>query len=239
MSLTTGRGPFSAHPAGRFDPPVPGGVTYVEPFLRRVRAVTDGRVVIDSERVQLVHRPGLPPTYAFPAGDVDGVAAEAEPAAAACVRVDWDAVGQWYEEEEEVFGHPRNPYHRVESIRARRNLRVEVDGDVVVDTEDVTAVYETSLMPKLYVGRDLVRMDLLVPSPSTTYCPYKGTASYWSAAVGDRVVPDVAWSYEDPLPECLPIAGLLAFDASVATVREDVLTVGPTSGPDRPAGLPT
>ena len=114
MSLTTGRGPLGPNPSGRFDPPVPPGVTYVEPFLRRVRAVTDGRVVIDSERVQLVHRPGLPPTYAFPAGDVDGVAVDAEPAAPAYVRVEWDAVGQWYEEEEEVFGHPRNPYHRVD-----------------------------------------------------------------------------------------------------------------------------
>ena len=240
MSLTTGRGPLGPDPAGRFDPPVPTGVTYVEPFLRRVRAVTDGRVVIDSERVQLVHRPGEPPTYAFPADDVDGVTTEAEPAASDCVRVRWDAVGEWYEEEEQVFGHPRNPYHRVESIRSRRRLRVEVADEVLVDTDQVMAVHETSLTPKLYVERGQVRMDLLVPSATTTYCPYKGTASYWNATVGGRVVPDVAWSYEDPLPECLPIAGLLAFGSSSATtVHEDVLRIGQASASSTRAGLPT
>ncbi len=60
MSLTTGKGPLSAHPAGRFTAPVPGGVAYIEPFRRRVRATREGSTVIDSERVLLVHRPGRP-----------------------------------------------------------------------------------------------------------------------------------------------------------------------------------
>ena len=72
MSLTTGKGPLSAHPAGRFTVPMPDHVTYIEPFRRRVRATRDGSTVIDSERVLLVHRPGHPPTYAFPAADVAG-----------------------------------------------------------------------------------------------------------------------------------------------------------------------
>lgn len=222
MSLTTGRGPLSPHPAGRFDPPIPRGTGYVEPFFRRVRGIAAGRTVVDSERVLLVHRPGLPPSWAFPADDVAGVAAEPEPAAADHLRVAWDDVEEWYEEEVRVLGHPRNPYHRVDYVPTRRRLRVDVEGVTLVDTTDTLGAYETSLAPRLYVGRDAVRNDLLTPSTLTTYCPYKGTATYWHAVVGARTVPDVAWSYEDPLPESLPIRGLLCFEPTAATVSEDL-----------------
>ncbi|WP_426574442.1 DUF427 domain-containing protein [Aquihabitans sp. McL0605] len=224
MSLTTGRGPLSPHPAGRFEPPLPGEVTYIEPFLRRIRGKDRVRTVIDTERAFLVHRSGAPPTYAFPASDVHDVACEPEPAVPGYVRVAWHSVPRWYEEEEEVFGHPRNPYHRVDCVASHRRLRVEVGGEVLVDTTDVIALFETSLAPKLYVRRDLVRMDLLVAGATTTYCPYKGTAWYWTAVVGDTVVDDVAWSYHEPLPESSPIAGYLSFDPARADVRADVLT---------------
>jgi len=222
VSLTTGRGPLGDRPAGRFSEPLPRGVVYVEPFQRRVRAVLAGRTVVDSERVVLVPRPGRPPTYAFPVADVHGVAADAEPAAPGHVAVASDAVDAWFEEAEEVHGHPRNPFHRIDCLRSTRHLRVEVAGEVLVDTRDTVALYETSLAPKLYADRAAVRTDLLVPSPTTSYCPYKGTASWWSARVGDVVVEDVAWSYEDPLPESLPIAGLLSFDGQRAAVTTDV-----------------
>lgn len=226
MSLTSGSGPLGPHPAGRFTPAVPDHVVYVEPHLRRVRAVLAGREVLDSERAVLVHRPGRGPTYAFPPGDVTGVAAEPEPAAPGFVRVGWGAVDAWFEEDEEVVDHPRNPYHRVDCIRGHRRLHVDVGGTVLVDTDDTLGVYETSLAPKLYVERRSVRMDVLVPSSTTTYCPYKGTASYWSAVVAETVTEDVAWSYEDPLPECSRLAGFLSFDATSATVRADVVEPG-------------
>jgi len=222
VSLTTGRGPFSRDPAGRFNHPLPQGLVYVEPFRRRVRGVLAGRTVIDSERVLLVHRQGRPPTYAFPPEDVDSRSAETDPDAPGHVRVAWEAMETWYEEDERVLGHPRNPYHRVDCVRTTRHLRVEVAGAVVVDTSDTMGVYESALEPRLYVRRDVVRMELLVASPTTTYCPYKGTASYWSARVGDTVVADVAWTYEDPLPESLPIGGLLSFDETRTTVVHDL-----------------
>src|SRR5437660_473728 len=90
MSLTTGRGPLSAKRAGRFSAPIPEDLVYVEPFPRRVRGLVDGRAVIDSERVLLVHRTGQPPVYAFPAGDVREVEAQPEPDAPGHVRVRWD-----------------------------------------------------------------------------------------------------------------------------------------------------
>jgi uncharacterized protein (DUF427 family) len=165
--------------------------------------------------------------FAFPADAVMTVPSEPVPELDGHVTVAWDAVDQWFEEEDEVFGHARNPYHRVDCVRTRRRLRVEVptvggSGTVLVDTDDTIGLYETSLAPKLYVRRDLVRADLLVPSETTTYCPYKGTASWWSAAIGDDVVADVAWSYEDPLPECLPIAGLLSFEPTHVTVTTEI-----------------
>jgi uncharacterized protein (DUF427 family) len=225
MSLTTGRAPLSANPAGRFDRPVPAGAVYVEPFLRRVRAVVGERTLIDSERVVLVHRPGQPPTYAFPENDVRDLPASAEPAACGYVRVPWEAVTAWYEEEEEVFGgHPRNPYHRIDCVRARRQLRVEVASLVLVDTMDVICLYETSKAPRLYVRREAVRTDLLVTSSTVTYCPYKGTATHFTAVVDGTLVPDVAWSYCEPLPESAPITGMLSFYSERTIMVEDVLT---------------
>jgi uncharacterized protein (DUF427 family) len=214
---------------------VPPGAVYVEPFRRRVRAVAGGSTVVDCERALLVHRPGAPPSFAFPAEDVQGAAAEPEPEAPGYVRVPWDAVEAWYEEDEQVFMHPRNPYHRVDCVRTRRRLQVEVAGTSLVDTDETLGVYETALEPRLYVGREHIRMDLLVPSPTTTYCPYKGTASYWTAVVGDVMVADVAWSYDDPLPESLTLGTMLSFDEARATVSAEL---PPPASPPDPAARP-
>ncbi|HXW34897.1 MAG TPA: DUF427 domain-containing protein [Acidimicrobiales bacterium] len=222
MSLTTGRGPLGPRPAGRFSAPIPSDIVYVEPFKRRVRGLKQGQCVIDSERSLLVHRAGMPPTYAFPAEDVNGIAAEPEHEAPGYVNVPWDAVDRWYEEDERVSGHPRNPYHRVDCLRTSRRLRVSLGGVELVDTTETVGVYETALDPRLYVKAEHARMDLLDASTTTTYCPYKGTASYWNANIGDSVVRDVAWSYEDPLAECAAIRGLLSFDEKVVSVVHDL-----------------
>ena len=224
MSLTSGRGPLGPTPAGRFSVPIPEGVVYVEPFPRRVRAVLDGREVVHSEHVLLVHRPGAPPTYAFPTDDVHGTLTEPEDEAPGHVRVPWDAADAWFEEGEEVVGHPRNPYHRIDCLGTDRRLQVEVSGAVLVDTTDTLVLYETSLAPRLYVHPDAVRTDLLTRSPTTTYCPYKGTASHWTAVVGDVTVADVGWSYEDPVPEALPIRGMFSFYDGRADVRAELPT---------------
>jgi uncharacterized protein (DUF427 family) len=201
---------------------VPDDVVYVEPFHRRVRGYAGDTIVVDTERALLVHRAGQPPTYAFPAEDVTHPSARPEPEAKGYVHVPWDALDAWFEEEEPVHGHPRNPYHRIDCVQTRRVLRVEVAGTVLVDTDRTIGLYETALDPKLYVDRDAVRMDLLVPSPTTTYCPYKGTASWFSAVVGDATFDDVAWSYEDPLPESTAIRAMLSFDEQRATVVHDL-----------------
>jgi uncharacterized protein (DUF427 family) len=198
----------------------------------------EDRTVIDSERAVLVHRSGTPPTYAFPAEDVRDLPTSLEPASLGYVRLPWAAATRWYEEEEQVFGgHPRNPYHRIDCVRACRRLRVEAAGAVLVDTTDVISVYETSRAPQLYTRREQVRMDLLVPSSTVTYCPYKGSALHWNAIVDGTLVRDVAWSYGEPLPESTPIAGMLGFYAERTQMIQDVpawFAVPPPANPREP-----
>lgn len=223
MTLTTARGPLGPDPAGRFSPPiVPGSHVYVEPHCRRVQAEVDGRTVLDTESALIVHRPGHPLTYAFPADHVGDLACEPEPEAPGYVRVPWDAVEAWYEEGRRLVHYPPNPYHRVDCHPTSRRLRVEVAGTILVDTDATVIVFETALAPKLYVGKTSVRMDLLHRSDTSTYCNYKGPATYWSAVIGDTVVADVAWSYEDPRPESTPIAGFLSFDHERAHVAAEL-----------------
>ncbi len=223
MTLTTARGPLGQDPAGRFVPPLPeGGVVYIEPHARRIQAEVDSRTVLDTEAALIVHRAGRPLTYLFPADQVGDLPHEPEPDAPGYVRVPWDAVDAWFEEGRRLVHYPPNPYHRIDCRPTRRRLRVEVAGTVLVDTDDTTILFETSLAPKLYVDKDAVRTELLRPSDTTTYCNYKGWTTYWSAVIGDTVVEDVAWSYEDPLPESSPIAGYLSFEATHADVLAEL-----------------
>ncbi|ORB75115.1 DUF427 domain-containing protein [Mycobacterium scrofulaceum] len=226
MSLVAGRGPLSSHPAGRFSPAIPGDVVFIEPHPRRVQALRDGRLVIDTERALLVHRRGRPLSYAFRADEVGDLPTEPEPEAPGFVHVPWDAVDTWLEEGRELVHYPPNPYHRVDCRPTRRRLHASVAGTMLVDTDDTVILFETSLEPRLYVDPAHVRTDLLHRSDTLTYCNYKGFATYWSADVGGRVVDDVAWSYADPPPESLPIKGFLSFDLA----RADVVAELPHTG---------
>lgn len=214
MSLVAGRGPLSGDPAGRFSPPVPADVVYIEPHPRCVQAFQGGRKVLDTEHALMVHRRGQPLSYVFPVDEVQDLPTEPEPEAPGFVRVPWDAVDTWLEEGRELVHYPPNPYHRVDCRPTQRRLRVSVDDTVLVDTRDTVIVFETALEPRLYVDPAYVRTDLLRRSETESYCNYKGFASYWSVATVD----DIAWSYADPPPESLPIKGFLSFDAARADV---------------------
>jgi uncharacterized protein (DUF427 family) len=132
----------------------------------------------------------------------------------------WDAIDAWYEENDQVLGGPRSPYHRVDAIWSERHVRVLLAGDVVAETRAPCLLFETDAPTRYYLPPADVRTDLLSPSRTRTECPYKGAASYWSATVGGRTVEDVAWSYESPLPEQPKIAGLLCFWPGRADVIE-------------------
>jgi len=123
----------------------------------------------------------------------------------------WNRVDAWYEEDDEVFVHPRDPYHRVDVLHSSRHVRVEVGGQTVAETRRPRLLFETNLPTRYYIPRADVRMDLLEPSDTVSRCPYKGVASYWTGRVGDLVAKDVAWSYPSPIPECPKIEQLVCF----------------------------
>jgi uncharacterized protein (DUF427 family) len=127
------------------------------------------------------------------------------------VRLDWSAMDAWFEEDEEVFTHPRDPYTRVDILPSSRHVRVEVDGVTVAETTKPTLLFETGLPTRYYLPKTHVRMDLLAPSATSSHCPYKGDAEYWTLSLDKTVVQDVAWSYRTPLPESQKIAGLVCF----------------------------
>ncbi|WP_432843119.1 DUF427 domain-containing protein [Dactylosporangium sp. CA-092794] len=126
-------------------------------------------------------------------------------------RLEWGAMDAWFEEDEEIFVHPRDPYTRVDILASSRRVRVELDGVVVAESGAPRLLFETGLPVRYYLPKPHVRMDLLEHTDSSTGCPYKGTAEYWSARTGETVHTDIAWSYRTPLPESRPIAGLVCF----------------------------
>lgn len=115
----------------------------------------------------------------------------------------------WFEEDEEVFTHPRDPYTRADILPSSRHVRIEVDGVTVAESSKPTLLFETGLPARYYLPKTQVRMDLLTPTDRSTHCPYKGSAKYWSIQNGDAAHENVAWSYRTPLPESQRVAGLI------------------------------
>ena len=142
------------------------------------------------------------------------------------IRFDWNVMDAWFEEDEEVFTHARSPYTRIDILPTSRHVRVELNGVVLADSPHARVLFETVLIPRWYLPKVDVRMDLLVATDEVTHCPYKGQAEYWSARVGDELEENVVWSYRTPLPESERIAGYVAFydervDLFVDGVRQE------------------
>jgi len=124
---------------------------------------------------------------------------------------EWPKMEKWMEEDEEIFKHARDPYKRVDAMPSKRHVRVVIDGQTVADTRRPTLVFETNHPVRYYIPQEDVRMDILAPSATTSRCPYKGPASYWSVKIGDEAFADLVWGYMEPIPECPKIKGLLCF----------------------------
>jgi uncharacterized protein (DUF427 family) len=123
----------------------------------------------------------------------------------------WNKVDHWYEEDDEVFVHPRDPYKRIDVVSSSRHVEVMLGGVKMADTRRARFLFETRLPTRYYIPAEDVRRDLLVPSDKTTACPYKGRAKYYSVKIGDQLFEDIVWYYPEPIPECPKIAGLLCF----------------------------
>jgi uncharacterized protein (DUF427 family) len=128
------------------------------------------------------------------------------------VRFEWGALNAWFEEDEQVFVHPRSPYTRVDALRSGSGVRVELDGEVLADAPSCVKVFETGLPTRYYVDRVHLDLARLAPSDTVTACPYKGTTSgYWSARTARGTHRDIAWAYDFPTRQLQPITGLVAF----------------------------
>ena len=118
-------------------------------------------------------------------------------------------------------GFDKNPAHRVDIAPSQVHVTVEINGVTVADSKRTQRLDESNHGPVYYVPRADVNMALLSKTDHSTYCPYKGHASYYTIAASGRVSENAIWSYETPYDECAPIAGHMAFYAS----RVDALTV--------------
>jgi uncharacterized protein (DUF427 family) len=191
----------------------------LEPFAgspaveKPVQMGEDGPSVLDPSTPFSKHTcPGQVLSIRGRSAELVGAAfAPQDPDLASYVVLDWAAFDQWYEEADPVMGHPRDPFDRIDCLRASRHVVVSVNGTVLADSSRSTVLFETPLPKRYYLPRDDVRMDLLQPSPTRSVCAYKGLASYLSAEVDGKHVPDIAWTYPDPMHDALPVRDMVSF----------------------------
>ncbi|MEQ9189788.1 MAG: DUF427 domain-containing protein [Alphaproteobacteria bacterium] len=134
---------------------------------------------------------------------------------------EWRQMDHWFEEDDEVFVHARDPHKRVDAMQSSRHFEIKVDGVTVADTRRATLLFETGLPGRIYIPKDDVRVQYLEPSDSQSACPYKGVANYYSLKVGEKLHRDLVWYYNYPIAECPKIAGLLCFYSEKVDILED------------------
>lgn len=127
------------------------------------------------------------------------------------VAFSWNALDHWFEEDEEVFVHARDPYTRVDILRSSRTVRVEIGGVEVARSSGASFLFETGHPVRYYLPKTDVRLDLFTESDKVTHCPYKGSARYWTAHIDGQEHADILWGYDHPTEESSRIAGLVSF----------------------------
>jgi uncharacterized protein (DUF427 family) len=203
------------------DAPYPAILTpagHSEPVPRRIRAMLGGRTVLDTTAARYVWEIPNYPAYYVPAADVDPETLttlhvkHGTDVLTGYVRIRWTALDAWFEEDEQVFVHPRDPYTRVDALRSTREVTVTLGGVELARSTSPVMVFETGLPTRYYLNRTDIDFTLLTASDTETACPYKGTTSgYWTATVDGTEYPDIAWAYDFPTVALSPIAGLVAF----------------------------
>jgi uncharacterized protein (DUF427 family) len=172
-----------------------------------------GQPVIESAAFALHTADGVELTLRAGGTERPGAAFRADdPDLDGYVILDFDAFDVWLEEEEVIRGHPRDPLHRIDVRLSSRHVRIELDGDVLAESSRPRLVFETKLAVRYYLPREDVRMDQLRPSPTRSICAYKGSASYFTLELAGRpAVADIAWTYEQPLPDAAELTGYVCF----------------------------
>lgn len=176
-----------------------------------VAIMLDGPPVLDPRTAFSRHTTtGTPLSITVGGTSLPGAAFRAdEPALAGYILLDFDAF-DWQEDDESIIGHPRDPFHRVDIRRSSRQVAVQIDGFTLAETSRAEVLYETFLPPRMYIPPEDVRFDALEPSTTTTVCPYKGQASYFSYPNSPKGK-DIAWQYDSRFPDASQIHGLVCF----------------------------
>lgn len=194
---------------------------------------------------EVSRRPVLDPSIPFEVHSTDGEALRLTTGDASVaafrpaelpdrIAIDFAGIDAWYEEDERIAGHPRDPFHRIDVLSSSRHVRLELDGVLLAESTRPRLLTETLLPARWYLPREDVRCELR-PSTTRTWCAYKGEASYWSVAAGDMVVPDLVWGYPDPLLDAHPVGGLVCFfDEQVDLVLDGVPRARPVTPWSRP-----
>ena len=115
-------------------------------------------------------------------------------------------------------GFAKRPGHRVDIAPCDAHVRVTLGNQLVAESRAPLRLAESTLPSVWYLPLADVNQDLLQRSDTSTYCPFKGHASYWSLNVADEQVPDALWAYEDPYDECAQLAGYVAFYANKVSI---------------------
>ncbi|KAL1964925.1 hypothetical protein VTN77DRAFT_6278 [Rasamsonia byssochlamydoides] len=213
---------------------------YSEDVVRRVRVLFGGKFVVDAQRPKLVWEHPSYPIFYFAKSDVcldnlqnaktrttaeiydlvvgDRVAAGAVTVIQGgdfhdLVKVAFDKADAWFEEDERIYVHPKDPYKRIDILPSSKHIRVEIDGVEVANTKKPKLLYETGLPIRSYIPMTDVRLDLLTPSDRVTSCPYKGDANYLEVHLPSpkKTKEGLVWWYKTPTVECAGIKGHVAF----------------------------
>jgi uncharacterized protein (DUF427 family) len=157
------------------------------------------------------------------AGDVatERVVVLNTPALPDLVKIDFNAMQQWFEEDVPVYGHPRDPYKRIDILHSTRQVRVELDGVVLAETSSPRFLLETTLRRRSYLPPTCVNWGVLKQSRQLTLCPYKGRAEYYNVCVGGKIYRDLVWYYRYPTAESASIAGYMCFYDEMVDVWVD------------------
>lgn len=177
-----------------------------EPAPFRVRGWRGGELVVDTRQAKLARGVRRFVVWMFPTDEVAHPDKGGFVSHEGHVAVPWDAVDEWWEEDERVWGgHPRDPNHRVDARVSSRHVEVRWKGTLVADSRRPIVLAETHLGLRYYLPRADVRFELLRRSDRESWCPYKGRAVYYDIEVDGELRKGALWSYEEPLVDGNPV----------------------------------
>ncbi|KAL7931904.1 hypothetical protein V8C35DRAFT_104916 [Trichoderma chlorosporum] len=130
---------------------------------------------------------------------------------AGLVRLEFAAMDSWLEEDLPIYGHPKDPFKRIDILPSTRPIEVRIAGKTVAKSSFANHLHETLLRVRYYIPLGAIDPAILRPSTTTTYCPYKGTAEYYDVVLDGKEYKDIVWYYKSTLHESAAIAGLVSF----------------------------